>query len=155
MRRSERQVKSEAEILEIINGCKVLRLGMVDAGRPYVVPLNFGYTMAGSVITIYLHCAKKGRKLDVLEKNNQVCIEMDRMTQLITGESGCDYSCNFESLIGEGQAVIITDVAEKIIALNHIMKHQSGRDDFSFEQRILAMTTVIAVTVLKYSVKRH
>ncbi|MBU4540518.1 pyridoxamine 5'-phosphate oxidase family protein [uncultured Acetobacterium sp.] len=155
MRRSEREVKNETEILEIVNGCKVLRLGMVDAGRPYVVPLNFGYTIAGAVITIYLHCAKKGRKLEVLAKNNKVCIEMDRMTQLITGESGCDYSCNFESLIGEGQAVILTDEAEKIKALNHIMKHQTGRDDFSFEQRIVAMTTVIAVALQQYSVKRH
>jgi len=155
MRRSEREVKNETEILEIVNGCKVLRLGMVDAGRPYVVPLNFGYTIAGAVITIYLHCAKNGRKLEVLAKNNKVCIEMDRMTQLITGESGCDYSCNFESLIGEGQAVILTDEAEKIKALNHIMKHQTGRDDFSFEQRIVAMTTVIAVALQQYSVKRH
>lgn len=155
MRRSEREVTSEAEILAIISGCKVLRLGLVDDGKPYVVPLSFGYTMAGSELTIYLHCVQKGRKLAVLKKNPQVCIEMDRMTQLITGASGCDYSCNFESLIGDGQALILTDGAEKMTALNQIMKHQTGQDDFSFEPRIVAMTTVIAVTLQQYTVKRH
>lgn len=155
MRRAEREVTNQTEIIEIINQCKVLRLAMVDAGKPYVVPLSFGYEMEDAAITVYVHCAQNGRKLDVLKKNNQVCIEMDQMTKLITGATGCDYSCSYESLIGEGQAVIITDAAEKLKALSCIMKHQTGQDDFSFDGRVVTMTTLIAVKLQHYSAKRH
>jgi nitroimidazol reductase NimA-like FMN-containing flavoprotein (pyridoxamine 5'-phosphate oxidase superfamily) len=155
MRRSNREVKDEAELIKIINGCKVCRVGMVDGDKPYVIPMNFGYQLQDSMITIYLHCAKDGRKTTLLEKNNQVCIELDQMKELITGEKGCDYSCYFESFIGEGPAVFIEDPASKINGLKIIMKHQTGRDDFSFDQHVVDQTTLIVVELTSYSAKRH
>jgi nitroimidazol reductase NimA-like FMN-containing flavoprotein (pyridoxamine 5'-phosphate oxidase superfamily) len=83
------------ELIEIINGYKVCRLAMVDNSEPYVVPLNFGYRRDDSVITILLHCAREDRKINILKQNNQVCIEMDQMKELLSGERGCDYSCYF------------------------------------------------------------
>ncbi|WP_373485136.1 pyridoxamine 5'-phosphate oxidase family protein [Acetobacterium malicum] len=155
MRRANREVTELAELIEIINGCKVCRLAMVDNGQPYVVPLNFGYHRDDSVITIFLHCAREGRKMDILKQNNQVCIEMDQMKELLSGEKGCDYSCYFESFIGTGQAVFLDDAAAKGQALQAIMKQQTGRDDFSFDQHILDQTAVIAVELSSYSGKRH
>lgn len=155
MRRSNREVTELTELIEIINGCKVCRLAMVDIGQPYVVPLNFGYRLNDSVITIFLHCAKEGRKMDILKQNNQVCIEMDQMKELLRGEKGCDYSCYFESFIGAGQAVFLDDAAAKAQALQAIMKQQTGRDDFSFDQHVLDQTVVIAVELSSYSGKRH
>jgi nitroimidazol reductase NimA-like FMN-containing flavoprotein (pyridoxamine 5'-phosphate oxidase superfamily) len=155
MRRANREVTELAELIEIINGCKVCRLAMVDNGEPYVVPLNFGYRQNDSVITIFLHCAKEGRKMDILKQNNQVCIEMDQMKELLSGEKGCDYSCYFESFIGIGQAVFIDDAAAKGQALQAIMKQQTGRNDFSFDQHVLDQTTVIAVELSSYSGKRR
>lgn len=155
MRRKNREVTELTEIIEIINGCKVCRLAMVDNGQPYVVPLNFGYRQDDSVITIFLHCAREGRKTEILKQNNQVCIEMDQMKELICGEKGCDYSCYFESFIGTGQAVFLDDAAAKAEALQAIMKQQTGRDDFSFDQQILEQTAVIAVELRRYSGKRH
>ncbi len=155
MRRSNREVTELTELIEIINGCKVCRLAMVDNGQPYVVPLNFGYRLNDSVITIFLHCANEGRKMDILKQNNQVCIEMDQMKELLRGEKGCDYSCYFESFIGTGQVVFLDDAAAKAQALQAIMKQQTGRDDFSFEQHLLDQTVVIAVELIRYSGKRH
>ncbi len=155
MRRANREVKNKSELINIIEGCKTCRMGMIDDGKPYVVPLNFGYKIVDSVITIYLHSAKEGRKIEILTKNNTVCIEMDRMNELITGENGCDYSCYFESFIGEGQAVILENAEAKIDALNAIMKHQTGRDDFSYDLRVLDKTLIIAIELNHYTGKRH
>ncbi|KAF5088300.1 pyridoxamine 5'-phosphate oxidase family protein [Acetobacterium wieringae] len=155
MRRKNREVTELTEIIEIINGCKVCRLAMVDNDVPYVVPLNFGYHQNDSVITIFLHCAREGRKIEILKQNNQVCIEMDQMKELLSGEKGCDYSCYFESFIGTGQAVFLDDAAAKAEALQTIMKQQTGRDDFCFDQHVLEQTSVIAVELRRYSGKRH
>ncbi|MBU4440225.1 MAG: pyridoxamine 5'-phosphate oxidase family protein [Acetobacterium sp.] len=155
MRRSNREVKDETELIEMIKGCKVCRVAMVDGDKPYIVPMNFGYQISGSAITIFLHCAKEGRKIELMKKNNQVCIELDQMKELITGETGCDYSCYFESFIGEGRAIFIETNEAKLSAFNSIMKHQTGRDDFSFDQRVVNQTTVIAVELSSFSGKRH
>ncbi len=155
MRRKNREVTELTEIIKIINACKVCRLAMVDNGAPYVVPLNFGYRQDDSVITIFLHCAKEGRKIEILKQNSQVCIEMDQMKELLRGEKGCDYSCYFESFIGTGQAVFLDDATVKADALQAIMKQQTGRDDFYFDQHILDQTAVIAVKLNHYSGKRH
>lgn len=155
MRRSNREVKDEAELIEIINGCKVCRVGMVDGDKPYVIPMNFGYQLTNSIITIFLHCAKEGRKIELLKMNNQVCIELDQMKEMITGEKGCDYSCYFESFVGSGRAVFLEDTESKINALNIIMKHQTGRDNFSYDQRVVDQTTLMAVELNSYSGKKH
>ena len=41
MRKREREVTDEAAILEILDKCKVLYLGLSDADQPYVVPMNY------------------------------------------------------------------------------------------------------------------
>lgn len=43
MRRTDRQVKDFSEICAILDKCQVMRLGLCDGQRPYVVPVNFGY----------------------------------------------------------------------------------------------------------------
>ena len=68
-----REIKDFAEIEEIINIAQVCHLGMVNGGQPYVLPMNFGYENK----TIYLHGAPEGKKNDVIDKNNHVCITFD------------------------------------------------------------------------------
>lgn len=47
-----------------------MRLAMTDGLNPYIIPLNYGYTYEDGKLVIYFHCAKEGRKLDILKKNN-------------------------------------------------------------------------------------
>ena len=50
MRRTDREVKEFQEILGIINQCDTLRLGMVDQGEAYIVPVSFGYSGSGDFL---------------------------------------------------------------------------------------------------------
>jgi len=43
MRRKEKEIKSRAEIDEVIAGCQVCRLAFAVHGEAYLVPLSFGY----------------------------------------------------------------------------------------------------------------
>ncbi|MDK2979333.1 MAG: uncharacterized protein PWP52_2047, partial [Bacteroidales bacterium] len=61
------------ELEAVIKKCKVCRVGMVDGDNPYVLAMNFGYEDQ----TIWLHCAKEGKKIDILKRNNKVCLEFD------------------------------------------------------------------------------
>ena len=64
MRRKNREVTDRARIEEIIRSCHVCRLGFVDDGRAYIVPMNFGYVEEDGKYVFYFHSAKEGRKID-------------------------------------------------------------------------------------------
>ena len=77
MRRNDREITDLNEILSIINSCKVIHLAMIDAGEPYLLPLNFGYACENGAFSFFCHSAREGRKLDILRKNSTVAFEMD------------------------------------------------------------------------------
>ena len=68
MRRNDREITDLNEILSIINDCKVIHLAMIDAGDPYLLPLNFGYACENGVFSFFCHSAREGRKLDICAK---------------------------------------------------------------------------------------
>ena len=64
MRRQDREISDFSEIIRIIESCDCCRLGFVDNREAYIVPLNFGYEIKGSDLTLYFHSAKEGRKIN-------------------------------------------------------------------------------------------
>lgn len=128
MRRKDREVTDMGTIEEIIKNCKTCHLAMVDEGKPYVVPLNFGYEITGDELTLYFHSAKEGRKLDVLRKNSCVCFDITIEGMPIHAEIPCNCGYYFSSIIGTGSVEFIEDTAEKCRALSLLMKHQADRE---------------------------
>lgn len=60
MRRRDREITDWEKMLEIVAECDCCRLGLVDNGKAYIVPMNFGFEDAGSALTLYFHCAAEG-----------------------------------------------------------------------------------------------
>ena len=69
MTRRELEVTDPAVIRHILDESKVLHLGLVDDGMPYIVPMNYGCKWEADKLTLYLHSASRGYKLDVIAKN--------------------------------------------------------------------------------------
>ena len=111
----EREVTDPGEILEILNKSMVLHLAMVDGDEPYLVPMNYGYTMEDGKLTLYVHGAVKGRKTDVLQVNPKVFFSMECDVQPFDGPVACRYGTTYASLMGAGKAEILTDVEEKFV----------------------------------------
>ncbi len=128
MRRKDREVSSKEEIKSIIDKCKVCHLAMVDKGLPYVVPLNFGYTLEDNLLTLFFHSAKAGRKLDILKENNAVCFEMACEGRLGHIDNPCDSGYYYESVLGFGHVEFVEDISEKCNALALLVKYLSGQD---------------------------
>ena len=155
MRRQDRAVTDPVKIEQIIKKAGVVRLGMVDDGKAYVVPLHYGYIYKDGGLTLYMHGAMEGRKYDVIAANPNVFIEID--TDMILtggGEVPCEYGAYYACVMGEGTASILTDIDEKVMGLELIMKSQLGRD-FIITEPMTKLVNVIKVVVPELSVKMN
>lgn len=120
--RREREVTDLSEIIGILDRAKIVHVGMVDGNRPYVVPMNYGYTLENGKLTLYLHGAKESRKLDILRENPNVFIEIDTDIVPFEGHTACHYGTCYSSVMGEGTAEIIEETEAKKEALTILMK---------------------------------
>ena len=123
-------LEKEEHIEKVIRACRLCYVGMADEnGRPYVLPMNFGYEKG----VIYLHSAQEGRSISILEKNPQVCITFCTDPGLVwqDEEVACSYRMRAESVICYGKVDFEEDYDEKVKALNSIMRQYSDRE-FSY-----------------------
>ena len=153
MRRKDRQITDETAIRAILDKAQVLHLAMIDGDRPYVVPLHYGYSLIDGRLTLYLHSAKEGQKLDVLSQNNAVAFVLETdVVPVSGGDIPCKYGAAYASVMGEGTAAILTDPAEKLAALSILMRTQTGRA-FAFTTEMTASVAVIRVDVDSFTAK--
>ena len=152
--RRERQVTDETKIRHILDTAKVLRLGLAVNNEPYVVPMNYGYVMENGTLTLYLHSALRGKKLDMIRANPNVFVEMDCDHVPFEGDVACKYGLSYSSVMGRGTAQIVEDVEEKKRAMAVLMKSQTGTD-FSFDDRMVQIVAVIRIDVTEYTAKHR
>ena len=149
-------MKTKQEILDIINECKVCRLGLYDAeaAEVYIVPMNFGYEYANEKLILYFHGAGEGRKHDMIKANPLACFEMDCSHRLIEAEEAGKYSMEYECVIGSGNVHYCTDKNEKAHALMQLMRKYAKDKEFTFPDRVLDSVTVFKLDVLEFAGKR-
>ena len=142
-----RVVTLKDEIERIIASCDVCNLAMVDPeGRPYVIPMNFGYKDD----VIYLHSAQKGRKIDIIRKNNRVSVSFsaDHELRWQSENVACSYSMKYRSVLAHGHVEFVEDMEEKAKCLNVIMKQYTDRE-FTYNDPALRDVMVFRVVVEK------
>ena len=154
MTRRERQVTDMNEIIRILDTAKVLHLGLVDGDEPYVVPMNYGYIIENEKLTIYLHGAPRGRKIDLIRKNPKIFFEADCDITPFEGDVACRYGITYSSIMGRGTATIIDDIDEKREALTFLMKTQTDKD-FVFDEKIVNIVSVIKLDISEYTAKHR
>lgn len=150
MRKTKKRIDSQAELWGVLADAQVLYLAMSQGDEPYVVPMSFGL-LDGAV---FLHSGPKGLKMDILRANPKVCFSATTDYSVLTAEEACKWSLKFCSVVGFGRADEVTDEAAKAQALEAIMKHYSGRDDWEFNDQGLAMASVWRIEVESLSGKR-
>ena len=154
MTKRERQVTDPQQILDILDKGKVLYLGLCAGDEPYVVPMNYGYTMEEGKLVMYLHSAVQGKKLDMIQNNPKVFFALDCDRQPFDGVKPCQYGMVYSSVMGKGIAQIVEDVEEKKKAMTILMKTQTGKD-FQFVDRLVSIVTVIRIDVQEYTAKHR
>lgn len=154
MTRREREITDPDKINYILDTAKVVHVALDDDGQPYVIPMSYGYEIKDGDLKLYLHCAHQGYKLDLIRKNPRVSFSMECDIIPFSGKIVCQYGLSYKSICGKGTACIVDDVKEKEKSLSLLMKTQTG-EDFSFDEKMSSIVTVIRIDVSDYSGKER
>lgn len=95
----------EEESLALLSRAEVGQLATADAsGKPYAIPVCFYYE-AGR---IYFHCGLRGKKLDNINANPEVCFTVYELYgQGVLPEKPCNSWTYFRSVVASGKARIL------------------------------------------------
>ena len=154
MTKRERQITDPEQIRHILDTARVLHLGLCVGDEPYVVPMNYGYTEGNGKLVLYLHSAVRGKKLDMIQTNPKVFFALECDLLPFEGQVACQYGLAYSSVMGRGKARIVEDVQEKMRAMSILMKTQTGKD-FSFNERLVSIVSVIRIDVEEYTAKHR
>ncbi|AEI15893.1 pyridoxamine 5'-phosphate oxidase-related FMN-binding protein [Flexistipes sinusarabici DSM 4947] len=149
MRRKEKEITDKDEIEKIIADSTVCHLGLSDNNTPYIVPMSFGYRNS----TVFLHSAQMGRKIDIINNNNDVCVEFVPESKIQKAQEACSWTMKYRSVTGFGKAYLIGNSSDKIEALNVIMSQYSD-DSFTFTDKSASKTSVIKIILKEITGKK-
>jgi uncharacterized protein len=146
MRKSNKEIKDQSVIADLLHTCSVGRLGTAgEDGYPMIKPLNFAYQDG----KIYFHTAIEGEKIEDIRRDNRVCFEIDLPIAYVRGnENACNAEYLYRSVIIRGRAHTITDSREKVFALQALMEKyqpEGGYGDFPAEK--LAITGIVRIDI--------
>ncbi len=150
--KKDREMTDVKDILRVIENNSVLRIALCDGDMPYIIPMNYAYDYVDDTLTFYFHSALKGAKLEIMEKNNNACFEIDCEHNLIEGKVACQYSFEFSSVVGVGKTEIVENPQEKIKVMKKLMKH-IAKKDFDFTEKLVGILTVWKLTVSEFKGK--
>lgn len=86
------RLMAEEEVLELLRESKIGRLGCIDNGEPYVVPINYLFEEG----VVYSH-SLPGRKIDALRAHPLACLQVDLIEDDFHWRSTLAYG-NFEEV---------------------------------------------------------
>ena len=119
MRRKDKEITDQMELDEIMKKAQVCRLGVAYESMVYIIPMNFGYSNR----TLYFHSAQEGLKLMILRENPKACFEMDIDTRVVPSKQSCNWTMQYQSVIGFGEVEFIEDLEGKREGMKFIMQH--------------------------------
>ena len=116
MRRRERGVTDPKEIRAVLREAKYMTIAMCADGEPYLVTLSHGYDEESGCI--YFHCAREGKKVEILRGHNLVWGQA-----LVDGgyqQGRCSHF--YRTTQFRGRVTFIEDLSEKEHALQLMIK---------------------------------
>lgn len=118
-------------------------LAMTDGdGQPYCIPVSPVADRKQGVI--YMHCAKVGKKLDVLRQNPRACLTAVSQARSLPRE----FEMSFASAVFTGRIEEVEDRQAKMEALRLLSQHYdpTGMDRFaSVAERLVDGTCVLKI----------
>jgi nitroimidazol reductase NimA-like FMN-containing flavoprotein (pyridoxamine 5'-phosphate oxidase superfamily) len=70
LRRKEKAIQSKDEMIAILENSQYITIAMCQDNEPYLATLSHGYDRERNCL--YFHCAKEGKKIDILKEHDKV-----------------------------------------------------------------------------------
>tara|TARA_B100000029_G_scaffold398016_1_gene396450 strand:+ start:305 stop:937 length:633 start_codon:yes stop_codon:yes gene_type:complete len=143
-------IKSQNKIIEFLNQQKTGRIATVDDnGFPQIIPMNFVFLQD----VVYMHSHTKGEKIDNIKRNSKVGFEVDRNLEFLPSyfsdpDDASLADTLYISVVIKGEASVVEDKNEKVLALNGLMKKyqpEGGYQPMTPDMKVLEYTAVIKV----------
>jgi uncharacterized protein len=117
LRRKDKKITDEAEVKAILHEARHVTIAMSIGDEPYLATLSHGYDEGKSCI--YFHCAREGKKVEVLRANPRVWGQalVDNGYQ----QGSCDHL--YRTAQFHGRVTFIEDQVEKKHALRVMIMH--------------------------------
>jgi nitroimidazol reductase NimA-like FMN-containing flavoprotein (pyridoxamine 5'-phosphate oxidase superfamily) len=151
-RHSERGRYDKDEIYPIVDEALICHVGIVDGGRPFVIPTI--HARLGD--TLYLHGAVASRLLRHIQAGNFICAEFTLLDGIVFARSVFNHSMNYRSAVLFGLGRLVEGDSEKMLALEAITEHIArGRwaEARLPTRKELGATLVVAVPIDSASAK--
>ena len=150
MRRSDREIRDRAELAGILAGGKVCHLGLICNGRPYVVPMCYGYADGH----LYFHSAEEGTKVEIIRRGGEACFQVECDVEVRDAEEACGWTMGYASVIGYGNIELMDEPARKLEAIDVLMRQYSGRKGWEVPPGQLESTLVFRLEITEMTGKR-
>ncbi len=146
MRRKDREM-DPSWALDVLERAPYVTVSLACGDTPYAVPLSLA---RDGDDTFYFHCAKEGKKLDLIGKNPAVFLSAVARCKPTVGPLDNSFTLEFDSATATGTAALVTDREEKIHALRLVCQRFLPRHMDAFDDAIalsLERTAVVRITL--------
>lgn len=150
MNHAERQLSTEQAQALLAKGKEGVLSVNGDNGYPYAVPVNYVYQDGA----IYIHTSKVGYKVEAIQANPKVCFTAVLFSEIIEA----DTTTKFESVVATGDAVLLTDDAEKEKIMEAIVRSLAPSNiegGMATIQRLLPAVGIIKINVAELTGKAY
>lgn len=110
----QRATYDRAVIHAILDAGLVCHVGLVEGGRPVVIPT--AYARLGD--TIVLHGSTRSRTLVAAAAGGELCCTVTLLDGLVLARSAFHHSLNYRSVVAFGRARAVEDPDERVAALH-------------------------------------
>ena len=135
--------------LEVMRKAPYITVSFTRAdGTAYGLPLSLA-TIDSNIW--YFHCALEGDKLDAIDAHPEVCLSAVSKCRPTVGPKDGSFTLQYQSAVAFGNAELVTDEAEKILALRTISERFLPQHMDAFDaaiQRSLHRTAVVRITLV-------
>ncbi len=144
-------IKSKDKIIKFLSEESTGRISSIDKeGFPQIIPMNFVFLDN----SVYMHSHIRGEKIENIKRDSKVGFEVDRNLEFLPSyfsdpDDASLADTLYISVVIKGEAILVEDKKEKVLALNGLMKkyqpegrYTPMRDDMD----VLDATAVIKVT---------
>ena len=117
-------IKSKTKIIKFLNEEDTGRISSIDEhGFPQIVPMNFVFLND----SVYMHSHIRGEKIENIKRNSKVGFEVDRNLEFLPSyfsdpEDASLADTLYISVVIKGEALLVENNEEKVLALNGLMK---------------------------------
>jgi nitroimidazol reductase NimA-like FMN-containing flavoprotein (pyridoxamine 5'-phosphate oxidase superfamily) len=115
----KRGVYDKAEVYAILDEGFICHVGFAIDGQPYVIPTGY----ARLEDEIFLHGSAASRMLRALGDGLDVCVTVTLVDGFVLSRSAFHHSINYRSVVMLGRARVLSEPAEKLIAMRAFTDH--------------------------------